>query len=224
MNRKIVIAVDGPAGSGKSSISRVVAAKKDLKYIDSGAVYRAITWHVLDSYGSVDGDAAHHNDLGNIGITQEFSPDGQVKTFIGNRDVSMLIRDEKIAANIGTIADSREIRNFVNTLLRGWADKDSVIMDGRDVGTVIFPTADLKIYLDASADIRALRRIKEYRELGKNVDENSVKKQIIQRDSEDTSRKFGALIKAEDAIYLDTTTLTKDEVIDRIIELITIKI
>jgi cytidylate kinase len=218
--KKIVVAVDGPAGSGKSSVSRKDAVDLGLKYIDSGAIYRSITWYVLRRDGSVTPDFVFTGDMARMNISQEFMPDGTSLTSVNSVDVSLLIRDEVIARNIGIISDNRDVRNFVNGLLRSWALADSIIMDGRDIGSVVFPDADLKIYLDASADTRAERRIKEYRDLGKNVDENLIKKQIIQRDEQDMKRPFGTLIRAEDAVYVDTSHMTIKQVVDRIKELI----
>ncbi|MBN2158628.1 MAG: (d)CMP kinase [Spirochaetes bacterium] len=214
--RKIVVAVDGPAGSGKSSVSRRVAVDLGLTYIDSGAIYRSITWHVLQRDGSVTQDFSFTDDIGRLDITQRFTPDGVSLTSVDGTDVTVLIRDELIARNIGIISDNRDVRNFVNGLLRKWAGVKSLIMDGRDIGSVVFPDADLKIYLDASPAVRTERRVKEYKELGKNVDENLIKKQIIQRDEQDKRRPFGALVRADDAVYIDTSHMNMEQVIERI--------
>ncbi len=218
--KRIVVAVDGPAGSGKSSVSRRAAVGLGLKYIDSGALYRSITWFVLERDGSINDGFAFTPDIAGMKITQEFLPDGTSLTYVNGMDVTRLIRDEGIARNIGIISDNRDVRNHVNAMLRAWARQDSIIMDGRDIGSVVFPEADLKIYLDASVDVRAERRIKEYRELGKKVDENLIKKQIIQRDEQDSRRPFGALVRARDAVYIDTSNMRMDQVIDRIKELV----
>ncbi len=219
MTRRITVAVDGPAGSGKSSVSKEVATALELKYIDSGALYRSITWYFLNLYGNVEKDLDFAGDLPGIEIIQEFK-EGSCSTFLNGDDVSGKIRNEKIAKNIGIISDNIDIRNFVNSTLRSWAENESIIMDGRDIGTVVFPHADMKIYLDADVEARAERRIKEYREMGKNLDEIVVKKQIIQRDEEDMSREFGKLQQAEDAIYIDTSHMSKESVIDKLRSLI----
>jgi CMP/dCMP kinase len=216
--KHIVVAVDGPAGSGKSSISKRVAADLGLTYIDSGAIYRSITWFVLRRDGAVTTAFAFGGDRPDI--AQEFLPDGSSRTSVNGTDVSTLIRDEEIARNIGVISDNIDVRNFVNGLLRSWTSTKSIIMDGRDIGTVVFPAADLKIYLDASVDVRAGRRINEYRELGKKVDENSIKKQIILRDEQDKKRPFGALRQADDAVYIDTSNMSMAQVIDSVKELV----
>jgi len=215
-----VVAVDGPAGSGKSSVSREVAVALGLKYIDSGAIYRAITWFLIRRHGAITKGQDFSGDLNGVVITQEFNNDGSCNTFVDNTDVSADIRTETIAKNIGKVSDDPGVREFVNGLLREWARNSSIIMDGRDIGTVVFPDADLKVYLDASVDVRAERRYNEYRESGKNVDLNSIKNQIIQRDVEDTSRPFGALKTAEDAVVIDTSSMSKEDVIQALINLI----
>ena len=221
MERKIVVAVDGPAGSGKSSVSKEVAVKAGLKYVDSGALYRSVTWYMLGKFGSVEAG----RDYGAIAaaemaVEQRFGPDGRSVTFVNGTDVSQLIRDEKITGNIGIISDNIGVREFVNGLLRRWAGAESIIMDGRDIGTVVFPAADLKIYCDASVDVRAERRFREYAEAGKKVDVNDIKKQIILRDEQDRNRKYGALRIADDAIVLDTSAMPKDQVVSAFLGLI----
>lgn len=218
--KRIIVAVDGPAGSGKSSVSREAAVALNLKYIDSGAIYRAITWFLIKQYGTVPEGKGFSGDCEGLRISQVFKKDGFCNTYVGDTDVSLEIRNETIAKNIGKVSDDPGIREYVNGLLRSWARDNSIIMDGRDIGTVVFPDADLKVYLDASVDVRAERRYKEYMESGKNVDLNSIKKQIIQRDIEDTSRPFGALKTAEDAVVIDTSLLSKEDVIRTLVDLI----
>lgn len=218
--KNIIVAVDGPAGSGKSSISKEAARKLGLKYIDSGAVYRTITWYLLQKYKADLKPKEYINDLTDISINQIFNNDGSCTTFINNQNVSDEIRDTTITGNIGVVSDNIEIRNYVNGLLREWAEEHSVIMDGRDIGTVVFPDANLKIYLDASVDVRANRRAKEIKETGKDVDIKDIRNQIALRDMQDTSRLFGRLVQASDAIVIDTTNMTIDEVIRKVIGLI----
>ncbi len=218
--KRIIVAVDGPAGSGKSSISKEAAEQLGLKYIDSGAVYRSITWYLMQKYNAKLAPKEYMDDLNGIEILQKFNPDGSCSTFINGRDISEDIRDIKISDNIGIVSDNIQIRNYVNSLLREWAVEDSIIMDGRDIGTVVFPNADIKIYLDASVDVRARRRALEYRGKGKDVDIKDIRKQIALRDKQDTSRPFGRLVKAPDSVYIDTSEMTKSEVIKRVIALI----
>ncbi|HOQ12552.1 MAG: Cytidylate kinase [Spirochaetes bacterium ADurb.Bin218] len=220
MNKRIVIAVDGPAGSGKSSVCKRVAADLGLQYIDSGAIYRAITWFFMDKYGDPDKVENPVLSLRDVTFSQVFDSSGKSRTFVNDKDVSLLIREESVAKNISIFSENSEVRDFVNAMLRSWASKESIIMDGRDIGTVVFPDADLKIYLDASVDVRTERRVKEYSDLGKNVDENYIRNQIIQRDDKDKSRQLAPLVKAWDAVYIDTSQLSFEEVVEKIKELI----
>ena len=217
---RLVAAVDGPAGSGKSSVCRKTALDLGMQYIDSGAIYRAITLYFLEKYGDANRDYDPASDIAGVEITQVFSPDGSVRTILNGRDVSLEIRDERISKSIGFFSDNRGVREYVNVLLRKWAGENSIIMDGRDIGTVVFPDAAVKVYLDASVDERTARRIKEYRDLGKNVDENSIRNQIIQRDFNDSSREFGALKRADDAVFLDTSSMSFNEVVEKLKEII----
>ena len=220
MKNVIVVAIDGPAGSGKSSVAKEVALEMGLKYIDSGALYRSITWFLLQKYEELQGDVDYSSHLKDFSVTQQFMGDGSAITSVNGQDVSTDIRSEDITRNIGVVSDDRNIRDYVNNLLRSWGREESILMDGRDIGTVVFPEAHLKIFLDASVEVRAGRRVKEYQEVGKNVDENAIKNQIIQRDTQDRSRSFGALQQAEDALYIDTSDMSKQDVIAYIEDLI----
>ena len=219
---KIIIAVDGPAGSGKSSVSREAAIRLGIKYVDSGALYRAITFHLLKRHGILDKDTKCYPDVRSIDVEQVCSSECKISTYVNGVDVSKEIRDERIAKNIGIVSDDPDIRGYVNRILRGISEKDSIIMDGRDIGTVVFPDADIKIYLDASPDVRAQRRMLEYREMGKQADLEDIKKRIIKRDEEDKSRPLGRLCRADDAIYIDTSDMNIGEVIEKIVEIINI--
>jgi cytidylate kinase len=221
MGKKIIVAVDGPAGSGKSSVSKSVALNAGMKYVDSGALYRSVTWYMLNKFGSVEAGTDYSSiAIAEMKIEQHFHEDGRSTTLVNGQDVSHLIRNERITGNIGVISDNRGVREFINDLLRTWASEESIIMDGRDIGTVVFPQADLKIYCDASVDVRATRRSREYHDTGKKVDVNEIKKQIILRDEQDRAREFGALNVAADAVVLDTSAMTKDQVISAFLDLI----
>lgn len=216
IDKRITVAVDGPAGSGKSSVCRKAAVDMGIQYIDSGAIYRAITWFFMKNYPDFSKLDEPVEKLEGVKITQIFGADGNARTYVDGVDVSILIREESVARNISSFSDNQKIRDFVNSLLRRWAGEKSIIMDGRDIGTVVFPDADIKIYLDASVDIRTSRRVKEYSDLGKNVDENSIRNQIIQRDFNDKNREFAPLKIADDALYIDTSDMTFDEVVDKL--------
>ena len=216
----MVVAVDGPAGSGKSSVARDVALRMGLKYVDSGALYRAVTLYVLRSKGKVTNDLDYSGIVDDISLEQRYNSDGTCTTFLNGEDVSEDIRTEDIAANIGIVSDQRSVRDFVNNYIRSWASDHSIIIDGRDIGTVVFPDATLKVYLDASVDERTRRRAAEYREKGKEVDVNSIKSQIILRDEQDKDRSYGALKMADDARYLDTSEHSREEVVTILCDMI----
>ncbi|PKL17832.1 MAG: hypothetical protein CVV49_09015 [Spirochaetae bacterium HGW-Spirochaetae-5] len=216
----IIVAVDGPAGSGKSSVCRNAALDLGIQYIDSGAIYRAITWYFMGKYGDDLTVKDPVGELSSVKIEQIFESDGGVRTLLNGDDISSAIREERVAGNISIFSDNKDVRDYVSALLRKWAGENSIIMDGRDIGTVVFPDADLKIYLDASVDVRTYRRVKEYNDSGKNVDENSIRNQIIQRDLKDENREFGPLKKAEDSVYLDTSDMDFNDVIEKLKELI----
>lgn len=219
--KNIIVAVDGPAGSGKSSVSKEVAIRCGLQYIDSGAIYRTVTLHYLRRYGVLPADLAVDLNWKDIEIKQKFQESGKCLTWLNGEDVSLAIRNEEITRNIGIISDNIEIRGKVTELLRDWGKSTSLIMDGRDIGTVVFPNADLKLYIDASVEERARRRVAEYAEQGKNVDFASIKEQIVIRDNQDKARPVGRLIQADDAVYLDTSSMNKKEVIEKMFQLIT---
>jgi cytidylate kinase len=223
MKDKFVIEIDGPAGSGKSTICKLVAVKLGLKYIDSGALYRTITYYFMKKSGLSQLNSLNSDficDLDDIKVDQEYSKDGTLKVFLNSEDVSNEIRDESVTKNIGIISSDKNIRHMVTEILRKWSVEESIIMDGRDIGTVVFPNAELKIYLDASVDVRAKRRVLEYLQMGKNLDENDIKFQIMQRDEQDRNREIGSLIKAHDAVYLDTSDMSREYVVCKISDMI----
>jgi cytidylate kinase len=211
---KITVAVDGPAGTGKSSVCRKIASDLGISYIDSGAIYRSITWFFLDKWGgNIDSSNNYSDNLSEINIEQIYDPEKGVISHVNGRDVSLLIREEEITGKIGFFSDNIKVRNFVNDLLRSWSREHSIIMDGRDIGSVVFPDADIKVYLDATVEIRTERRVKEYQQMGKNVDEIIIKNQIIQRDLSDMNREFGGLKMCDDALYIDTSHMPFNDVV-----------
>ena len=207
---QIVIAVDGPAGAGKSSIAKIVAQKLKIEYVDSGAIYRAITKNILDSNIKIDDYKQITEQLGNIKIDLI---NGNV--YINGEDLTAFIRGNEVSLAVSPVSGIIPVRKKVNAFLNEYSKEKSIIMDGRDIGTVVLPDATYKFYLDASVDVRALRRFKE-----KTLDMTleSIKDSIIKRDENDKNKEFGALKIADGAIYIDTTDLTIDQVVDNILE------
>ncbi len=209
----MVVAVDGPAGAGKSSIAKIVASKLDLEYIDSGAIYRSLTKKILDSGLKIDDYTA----IETILTTTELNIVNK-KVFVNGLDYSLFIREKDVTEAVPVVSANPPVRSFVNGFLNKFFGDKPVIMDGRDIGTEVFPNADYKFYLDASVEERARRRCDELGTKCQSFEE--IKSSISKRDYNDMNRTIGPLRKADDAIYIDTTQLSIDEVVNKIIECI----
>lgn len=206
---KKIIAVDGPAGAGKSTVSKIVAAKLGYTYIDTGAMYRAVA---LKSSRSCE-------DLVDIIENTEIELDDRARVFLDGADVTKEIRTPEISKLASDVSKFPFVRKKLTELQRKMAERGAVIMDGRDIGTQVLPNADLKIFLTASLEERARRRFEELQSKGQNADLAAVKKEIALRDKQDSEREFAPLKKAVDAILIDSTNLTIDEVAGKILTL-----
>lgn len=208
-----VIAIDGPAGSGKSSVATLVAEKYGFYQIDSGAFYRTFTLMALDfaAENKLDLPEALQHDrfkdyLGRQKFEVSFDGQGKQTILLNEGSVESAIREVRITENIGVIADNREIRTEVNRRLARVAVDFAVVADGRDMGTVVFPDADIKFFITASLQERAKRRFLEFEQKQPGIELAEVEKQIAIRDRQDENREFGGLKQASDAIFIDTTT------------------
>lgn len=216
--RKIRVAIDGPAGAGKSTVARLVAGKLGYVYVDTGAMYRAITWKMLDE-GIPPDDAARIAERVK-GLELELVPaEGGQQVWVCGRDVTGMIRSSEVTRSVSRIAQIPEVRQFLTAIQKRLASGGGIVMDGRDIGTQVLPDAELKIFLTASAEARAARRFKELAEAGEEVDLETLKRDIAERDRMDRERKTSPLRQAEDAVYIDCTSMTVDEVVDRIVGL-----
>lgn len=215
--KKIVIAIDGPAGSGKSSSAKIVAERLGYIYIDTGAMYRAVTLEALRR-GIAENEEEICKILDEIKIELRTSPQGQ-RTILNGVDVSDDIRLPEVTRLVSPVSAIGCVREKLVAEQRRIGGSGGVVMDGRDIGTVVFPNAELKIYLVASIAARAERRAKELREKGIPVEIEEIKKQIIERDNYDSSRAISPLRKAEDAILIDTSDMTLEQQSELIIEL-----
>ncbi len=202
----INIAVDGPAGAGKSSIAKAVAAEIGFIYVDTGALYRSIALYALEN--KLEGDVLI-NSLDEINVSLEFI-DGAQHVIINGSDVSELIRTPEVSMNASKVSAIPQVRDFLFSLQKKIAAENNIIMDGRDIGTVVLPNADLKVFLTASAEERANRRYKEMTD--KSVSYEQVLEDIKQRDYNDMNREIAPLKQADDAVLLDTTCMTINEV------------
>ena len=223
MNKKgLVIAIDGFSSTGKSSISKVVADTLGLIHIDTGAMYRAITLFGLRNFKNEKQEIDLPKLLQNLNeISLEFRENsGKLEIYLNGENVSKEIRTTEVSDNVSLIAKHPEVRACLVVLQRNIAEKQGVIMDGRDIGTVVLPNADYKFFLTASANERARRRFLELQSLGIETTIEEVKKNLIERDRIDSEREISPLKQAEDAILIDNTNLNKEETIELILSYI----
>jgi len=218
MNR-LVIAIDGPSGSGKSSIGKALARRLGYLYIDSGAVYRAVGLKALNTGVSVEDSAAVGRIARDATINLKGDPD-HLRVFLDGQDVTAEIRLPEASRASSVVATIPEVRRAVVDKLREMSLEGGVVMDGRDIGTKVFPQAQVKLFLDATLDVRARRRCEEERERGRDVSVETVKAELEERDRRDTGRLATPLVKAADAVLLDTSELSLDVVIERVLEIV----
>ncbi len=216
---KSVIAIDGPAGAGKSTIAKMAAKELNYIYIDTGAMYRGVAWLVLQKYNTPVTTKDILSVLENIDIHLAYDQNGTMLVYVNNQDVSTKIRTPEVTALVSQVAAISQVRAKMVELQRKMAQKGAVLMDGRDIGTCVLPNADLKIYLTASVEERARRRAKELQEKGYDVDVEKIKQDITMRDEADMNREISPLKQADDAILLDTTNMNIQEVLQAIINL-----
>jgi len=222
MGKGISIAIDGPAGSGKSTIARAAALKFKYIYIDTGAMYRAITLKAIQQKISIE-DKASLTQLAKKTLIRfrYIETDGlsQLRVIMDGGDVSEAIRSLEVTGNVSAVSAVAGVREALVELQRNMAREGGVIMDGRDIGTVVLPDAELKVFLTASVKERSKRRWLELQANGVKVSLEELEEQIQKRDQLDSTREVNPLRQAEDAILLDTTSLSIDEVTDRIVKL-----
>lgn len=218
MMDNIIIAIDGPAGSGKSTVAKLVADKLNINYIDTGAMYRAITYKCL--INNVD----FNNTQAIIEITRTSTVDIKDNTiYLDNKPLKEEIRTMDVNDNVSNIAKIKEVRLLLVDIQRQLSVNNSIILDGRDIGSYVFPNADYKFFLVATPEERGARRFKELKEKGYDVNLDSIIDNLIKRDKIDSSRNFAPLIKSADAIEIDTTCKGIDEVTNEILSAIKIK-
>ena len=212
------LAIDGPAGAGKSTIAKRIAKQLGFIYVDTGAMYRAMAlYFIRNNIEAADSENIEKACLG-VDVTIEYK-NGEQLVILNGENVNGLIRTEEVGNMASASSVNRTVRLKLVELQQNLAKKQNVVMDGRDIGTYVLPRADLKIYLTASSDVRARRRWTELKDKGIEADINFIEQDIIERDNRDMNREFAPLRQAEDAIFLDSSDMTIDEVVDRIITL-----
>ena len=219
----MIVAIDGPAGSGKGTVTKIIAERMGLINLDTGATYRCVATAVLDNNLTLNDEEEIINLLDDINI--EFKKDeGKEKVFLNDVDVTERIRSKEVSQIVSQVSSIIPVRLKLSDLQRKMAEGKDVIMEGRDIGTYVFPNAEVKIYLDADVEERARRRFKENKEKGIDMTYEEVLENIKIRDANDKSKKIGALKVADDAVIVDTTSKTIEEVVNEIERIIKEKV
>lgn len=216
--KKIVVAIDGPAGAGKSTIAKLAAEKLGYAYIDTGAMYRSVAWKFLQTGKAFDEDF-----ISGLSKTMliDFKPEAKInRVFVDGTEVTDAIRTPEVTAIVSRVAAIGAVREAMVDQQRRMGEAGGVLMDGRDIGTVVFPNAQLKIFLTASVEERARRRYAEMVAKGQQVDLQQLQADIAERDKQDSERAISPLRQAEDALLLDTSDMGISEVTDRILQLV----
>ncbi|ASI37001.1 cytidylate kinase [Exiguobacterium sp. N4-1P] len=215
---KIQIALDGPAGAGKSTIAKQLAAHLDYVYIDTGAMYRAVTLAALEQGIDLEDGQRLGELMTSLDIRLTPGENGQ-RVFIGEREVTESIRSSEVTNNVSFVAKHAQVRSALVEMQRRLAESGGIVMDGRDIGTVVLPDAKLKVFMTATVEERASRRHRENVSRGMDSDLEALQAEIALRDKRDSEREVSPLRQADDAIYLDTTVMSIDQVVLRLTEL-----
>jgi cytidylate kinase len=210
----MIIAIDGPAGAGKSTVSKLIAQKLGFLYIDTGAMYRCLTLKAIAEKIDVKDTSRLIEMARSARIDLSNHPDGTLKVLLDSQEVSQAIRDPAITRVVSDIAKIKEVREVMLGLQRKLGRSRDSVLDGRDIGTVVFPDADIKFYIDAAFPVRVERRYQELKGLGQGVSPKDIEQDLHNRDTIDSTRAVAPLKRAEDAIYLDTTEMTIEQVVE----------
>lgn len=223
MKFMINIAIDGPAGAGKSTIARKLAAQLGYIYVDTGALYRAVGVNAMRKQADTKDAAQVTATLADADVSLRFV-DGEQRVFLGDEDVSLAIRTPEASMAASNVSAIPAVREFLFDLQRDIAAKNNCIMDGRDIGTVVLPNAQVKVFLTASAQVRAKRRYDELLAKGMQADYDQVLEEMIQRDYQDSHRAIAPLKQADDAVLLDTSEMNLEQVLDALDKIVKEKI
>ncbi|WP_283601741.1 (d)CMP kinase [Ligilactobacillus aviarius] len=217
--KKIQVAIDGPASAGKSTVAKIVAKKLHFIYCDTGAMYRSVTFAALKNHIKLDDDQALKELLKTIEI--RFVPaEPEQRVFVNDEEVTQAIRTPEITNNVSLVSAQPSVRAELTKRQQEIAEAGGIVMDGRDIGTTVLPNAEVKIFLVASVHERAVRRFKENQTRGIDTPLDVLEKEIEERDYKDSHREISPLTQAKDAVLVDTTSLTIDQVVDQILEII----
>jgi CMP/dCMP kinase len=218
MSKKLVVAIDGPAGSGKSTSAKRVAERLGFLYIDTGAMYRAVTLLALEN-----NVLSNPEEISKLTSTADIKLDfsgGKTEVFLNGTNVTTGIRSKEVNENVSEVSKIKFVREALVRMQRDMVKDSSIVMEGRDIGTVVFPDADVKIFLTASLEKRTERRLKEYQTGGSFFEIEDIKKNLQQRDKIDSTREESPLVKADDAVEIDTSASTFEEQVNKIINIV----
>lgn len=218
------IAIDGPAGAGKSTLARQLAGQMGFLYVDTGAIYRTVALSVLRAGADPEDPEQVAPLLEGLDIRMDYGPDGEQRMFLSGEDVSKAIREHQVSGLASKVSAIPAVREFLLDFQRKQAREHNVVMDGRDIGTVVLPQADVKIFLTAAPEARAKRRLLELQQRGQQADYDTVLRDIIQRDYQDEHRPIAPLRRAEDGVLLDTTELNLEQSLQALLHLVKEKI
>lgn len=218
LNKRLNIAIDGPAGAGKSTIAKMVSKKLNCIYVDTGAMYRAVALFFIENGIASDDEKRIAKEIENIHVDIQFEA-GNQKVLLNGKDVTEGIRAERVGNWASEISKYTLVREYLVKMQREVAAKQDVVMDGRDIGTVVLPQANVKIYLTASSKVRAMRRYNELTQKGVFCDIHDIEQGIMERDAQDMNREISPLRQAKDAILIDSSNMTIDEVVEKIVSL-----
>lgn len=217
-NNKIIVAIDGYSSCGKSTIAKQLAARLGYNYIDSGAMYRAITLYFLRNYVSFTDHAQIADALKDIHLSFVFNEVTQSSDIcLNDEDVSIPVRDMLVSDKVSEVAAIKEVRTFAVAQQKKMGKKKGIVMDGRDIGTVVFPDAELKIFMTADPDVRVMRRFKEMHATNPSITIEEVKHNLELRDYIDSTREESPLRRADDAVLLDNSSLTREEQLEKVL-------
>jgi cytidylate kinase len=217
--KRPIITIDGPSGAGKSTVSRILAQRLGYTYLDTGAMYRAVALKVLESHTDVENENEMREVLSNLTLSFKQNKDG-FHVFLDGEDVTYEIRTSKISMLASAVSAKPAVRELLTDMQRQIGRKGNMVLEGRDMGTVVFPDAEVKFYLDASAEVRAHRRHREMVEKGESVEWEEVFEDVLKRDANDSNRKLSPLRPTKGAIIIDSTGLTIKEVTDKMLKMI----
>ena len=210
----MVIAIDGPSGSGKTTTAKILSEKLKFYYCDSGSLYRAVTYYLINNKVNLDDISSISNELLKIEIQYDIFTNS---INLNGVNVSNFLRSENVTQNVSKVSSIKAVRDFLISIQHRLAENNNIILDGRDIGTTVFPNAEYKFYIDANIEVRAKRR---FEELNGKYDYQDILDMMIERDSYDQNREYSPLKKADDAISIDTTDLSLSEQVNRIINII----